>query len=287
MFPDDARKLPADALEALRRRAIAAVESGTPKSEVARMFGVSRQTISAWHRDYRLKGEEALRSRRRGRRRGDQLALSYAQQLWTIQTVTTCGPDQVGLRYGLWTHQALVELINNRFRIGLSAATARNYLIRWGVLAEFVLVGPPRDRHPDPASGTPALAGAETLWTEHTSAHRGAGMRPYSAETSLAPVGSGRGVAMLYAVSNRGAVFFLPTSDPYDGVELREFFTRLVRQRGRRVNIVQGWRPAQRVDALTTWIAQHAGQVSVRYAVETSVVGGPEPEDKEPALTAV
>jgi hypothetical protein len=113
-------------------------------------------------------------------------------------------------------------------------------------------------------------------------------MRPYSTETSLAPVDSGHGVAMLYAVSNRGAVFFLPTSDPYDGTQLREFFTRLVRQRGRRINIVQGWRPARRVDALSTWIAQHAGQVSVRYAVEVSVVASPEPEDdKEPALHAV
>src|SRR5690348_3253798 len=117
MSPQDARKLPPDALEALRRRAIAAVESGVSRAEVARLFGVSRQTISTWHREYRNRGEEALQSRRRGRRRGEQLALSYAQQLWTIRIVTTCGPEAVGLGYWLWTNQALVELVNSRFRI--------------------------------------------------------------------------------------------------------------------------------------------------------------------------
>lgn len=255
MAPQDARRLPPDALEALRRRAIAAVESGVSRAEVARVFGVSRQTISTWHREYRSRGEEALQSRRRGRRRGEQLALSYAQQLWTIRVVSTCGPEQVGLGYWLWTNQAVVELVNSRFGVALSVTTARNYLIRWGVLAESVLLQRPGGR-------PTASAGVEALWVHHAPAHWLTGPHP-----------GGAGY-LLYAVSARGTVLFLPSRDPFDGVRLTEFFTRLIRQRGRRLAIVQAWRPTRRPDALTAWVVQQEGRVSVRFPPAGAAEGG-------------
>ena len=61
---------------------VASVESGVSQSHAAHMFGVSRKTVGTWVRAYQVKGEEALRPRRRGRRTGEQLALSAAQQAW-------------------------------------------------------------------------------------------------------------------------------------------------------------------------------------------------------------
>ncbi|WP_051764254.1 helix-turn-helix domain-containing protein [Saccharothrix syringae] len=277
MYPEDARKLTPDALEALRRRAVAAVESGTSRAEVARVLGVSRQTISTWHRDYRTRGEEALRGRRRGRRPGDHLALTYAQQLWTIRAVTTGGPEEVGLRYWLWTNQVIAELINSRLRVPLSVTTVRNYLIRWGVLNESVSLG----RRPGTARVTrPHGAGGETLWTHHALTNRLTGPPPPDAAASGTPVLGAR-TSVLYAVSPRGTVLFIPTADPFDGVRLAEFFTRLVRQRGRRVTIVQGWRPTTRAEAVTAWAVRHADRVSLRFAADgPSVDEPPESDDR-------
>lgn len=237
------------------------------------MLGVSRQTISVWHREYRARGEEALHSRRRGRQPGEQLALSYAQQLWTIRTVTTSGPDEAGLRYWLWTNQALAELVNNRFRIALSATTVRNYLIRWGVLAEPVLFRGLSGRRADQAAVSPStvLVGAETFWTHNATTSWVTGPQLQSA---CSDIGAQR-IAMLYAVSAQGTVLFLCTPDPFDGAGLTEFFTRLVRQRGRRLNIVLSWRPVRRAEALTTWMAEHSGEATVRFAVD-------EPQPDEP-----
>jgi transposase len=64
----------------MRRRAIEAVESCVPQVDVVRIFEVSRQTVGKWVRIYRSKGEEGLRPRRRGRRPGEQFALSSTQQ---------------------------------------------------------------------------------------------------------------------------------------------------------------------------------------------------------------
>jgi transposase len=280
MYHQDARKLPPDVLEALRRRAIAAVESGVSRAEVARTLGVSRQTISVWHREYRARGEESLQSRRRGRHRGEQLALSYAQQLATIRTVTTGGPEEAGLRYWLWTNQALVELVNNSFRITLSVTTVRNYLIRWGVLAEPVLFNRLGGRRADQAVATPA--GVETLWTHSTPTRWVTGPQLHLDGASAGSGIAGHEIAMLYAVSARGTVLFLCTTDPFDGVRLAEFFTRLLRQRARPLVIVQSWRPTRRADALTTWIGQHAGQVSVRFAVVEPQADEPVPPEDLP-----
>lgn len=279
MYPEDARRLSPDVLEALRRRAIAAVESGVSRAQVARMLGVSRQTISVWHREYRTRGEEALQSRRRGRQRGEQLALSYAQQLWTIRTVTTCGPDEAGLRYWLWTNQALAELVNNRFRIALSATTVRNYLIRWGVLAESVLSNRTGGRRADQVVASPSavLAGAETFRTHNATTHWLTGPQLHSDGASACTGMGGHEISMLYAVSAQGTVLFLCTHDPFDGVRLTEFFIRLVRQRGRRLNIVQSWRPTRRADALAAWIAENTGEVTVRFVIDS-----PQEDDSVP-----
>src|ERR1700738_690593 len=103
MISRDTRSLPAAALEDLRRRAVAAVESGRSQVEVARLLGVSRKTVGVWVRAYRSSGEAAFPPQRRGRRPGEQLALSFPQQRWVVKTLVTGSPDEVGLRYRLWT----------------------------------------------------------------------------------------------------------------------------------------------------------------------------------------
>lgn len=280
MYPKDARKLSAEGLEDLRRRVVAAVESGVPQSEAARLFGVSRQTVSAWVGAYRRHGDDALRPRRRGRRPGDKLALSCAQQLWTVRTLATRTPEEAGLRHSLWSRQALAELIRHNFHITLSTSTIRNYLIRWGLVVDASLLDRLRSSHSMPTDhlsaadgpGTPAhprTSGAETLWTGWMRMDR----------SLRAPLGMGAGTThevdalFLFAVSGRGAMFFLPTADPYDGAHVCDFFDRLTRYHGRRLTIVHGWLPRHRADLLSAWMVMNAETVSVEVAGVTGLTG--------------
>ncbi|WP_307714054.1 helix-turn-helix domain-containing protein [Streptomyces sp. V4I23] len=273
-YARDARKLSADGLEDLRRCAVAAVESGLPRTEVARMYGVSRQTVGAWVSTYRLKGADALRPRRRGRRPGDRLALSPAQQLWALRTVTASTPEQVGLRHALWTSRSVAELVDRQFHVGLRTPTIRNYLMRWGVRA----AGPPTARPgvPRAAAGGPAPSGlvvvgsprpgdsSETLWTECARIRWSV---PAQAAADGVTPGASHDSDLLIAVSDRGALLFMASRDPYDGAEISDFFERLVRQRGRRVVIAPGWRPIRRPDLLAEWITAHTEPLPGRGAV--------------------
>lgn len=105
MATEDARSLSAEALEALRRRAVAAVKAGVTRAEVARLFGVSRKTVGAWVAAYQKDGDDAFRPKRRGRRPGEQFALSRHSRrgpfgpLWTARRTGTgwrtgCGPGR-------------------------------------------------------------------------------------------------------------------------------------------------------------------------------------------------
>jgi transposase len=269
----DGRKLSAGALEEMRRRAVDAVESGVPQVDVARIFGVSRQTVGNWVRIYRSKGEEALRPRRRGRRPGEQLALSSTQQAWIINTVGNCSPEQVGLRYLLWTRDAVAALITSEFRITLGANSIKNYLVRWGFSAEGQLLQKLRGRHAAVADSlwfagnsvvtdSAWIQGADILW---------AGWMKMCWSTAFDGAASesapGLDMNILLAVSNRGMMFFIMRSDPYDGAQVCDFLVRLTGQVERKCNVVLSWRPKRRLGELQTWAQSNSDRVAVRFSL--------------------
>jgi transposase len=219
----DARSLPADALERIRRQAVAAVESGVSQSRAAQLFGVSRKSVGTWVRVYQAGGEAALRPRRRGRKAGQRMALSADQQAWVVETVSGSLPDEVGLPCLLWTRKAVVELVRREFGVPLSPATADRYLGRWELLG-------PRWQPNHRAAGTLLVA-----WTHPRSP---AGAKPLNA---------------LVAVTTRGVLLFLAGTQPFSEAHLTEFRHRLCVQLGREVRLlVDAW-PVAHSALLARW----------------------------------
>ncbi|SED21895.1 Transposase [Amycolatopsis tolypomycina] len=246
----DARSLPAEALEVLRRRAVAAVEGGASRVEVARAFGVSRKTVGAWVEAYRAGGDPAFRPKPRGRRPGEQLVLSPPRQAATIEAIVAGPPEIHGLPHRLWNRQAVAEFVNHRYRILLSPTTVTHYLGRWELIEEHALKPAPARRLPAfvpvPRPGAPGhgpwLPDAEPLWLGWTRPH--------------APPDAGRGavaaghnllngfrshfgdVHVLFAVTSRGVLQFLARRGPFDAADVSAFLLELVARTGRGLNVV-------------------------------------------------
>ncbi|WP_431873834.1 helix-turn-helix domain-containing protein [Amycolatopsis sacchari] len=268
----DARSLSPDALEALRRRAVAAVEAGVTRAEVARLFGVSRKTVGAWVAAYQREGDDALRPRRRGRRPGEQFALSPAQQAWVVRTVVDGPPEVCGLPHRLWTRQAIAELVRREFGILVSSATVSQYLARWELVEEQRLLD--MRRRPvlsQPVGGGEWLPEAEVLWLAWT--------RPHAPAESRRAAVAGRqnlltgfrdhfgDVNVLLAVSSRGLVFFQARRGPFDTRHADEFTTRLLDQFGRGINVVVCDWPRRHRELLRSWPTPRPGRLSVRFAL--------------------
>jgi transposase len=103
MTDEDTRSLPAAAQAALRTRAVRAVLGGMTQAEAARVFGVHPNAVNRWIRRHRQGGWAGLSARRRGRRAGEQAALTEPQQQEVIALVRETTPDQLGLAGFLWT----------------------------------------------------------------------------------------------------------------------------------------------------------------------------------------
>src|ERR1044072_1329527 len=132
MDDEQPRSLPAAPQAALRNRAVRAVLDGLTQAEAARVFGVHHNAVNRWIKRYREGGWAGLSERRRGRRPGEQAALSEPQQQEVIALVRDAPPDQLGLAGLLWPREAVAELIARRYGLLLARTTVGAYLRGWG-----------------------------------------------------------------------------------------------------------------------------------------------------------
>jgi transposase len=98
------------ALEVRRREAARLLKEGLSQSEVARVVGVHRQSVSRWARELEQSG---MRGLRKARHTGRPAKLSPAQ-LRDIERALRRGPEAFGFATGLWTAGRVRDLIKGR-----------------------------------------------------------------------------------------------------------------------------------------------------------------------------
>ena len=113
----DARLLGQQAQEEVRRQAIKLLKKGMKQVEVAAQLEVSRQHVGYWWKRYRQGGWNALKMRRRGRAFGAKRKLSAEQEKEVQKLITDKTPDQLKMKYALWTREAVRELIAERYGV--------------------------------------------------------------------------------------------------------------------------------------------------------------------------
>jgi transposase len=275
------RRLSPQAQEELRRRAVAAVVvEGRSQGEVARLFGVSRQSVNLWVAAHRRGGGRALASGKRGRRPGEQRALKPWQQAQIAKAIKEKNPDQLKLPFFLWTREAVRELIVRRFRIRLSLVTVGNYLRQWG----FTPQKPLRRAFEQDAERVrrwlaqdyPAIAaaarreGAEILWADEMAlrsdhaAGRSYGKR---GQTPVVPAAGRRfSTNVISAISNRGRLHFRVFTSSFTGELFIDFLRRLCRQLGgRKLYLIVDGHPVHRSGKVRAWLRAHQDELALFY----------------------
>jgi transposase len=276
----DARRLPQAAQEELRRRAVALVCEGRAQTEVARLLDVSRQSVNEWVAAHRVGGEEALVARRRGRRRGEKMALVPWQQGQIAKAIRDKNPDQLRLPGFLWTRALVCELIERRFGIKVTEKTAGRYLRVWG----FSPQKPARRALEQDSDAVrewleqryPAIEArayrerALILWADEM------GLRSdHSAGRSWSPVGqtpivagTGQrfGANVISAISNKGRLQFSVFTQRFTAAVLIDFLTRLIRQAdGQKIILILDGHPVHRATKVRQWVAAHAEQIELEF----------------------
>src|SRR5947209_8363317 len=129
----DTRSLSDEVRTALRRRAVAAREAGFATDTIAAILGVRPASVSRWFAAYQGGGAAALPGDRTGRPVGAGRRLSEAQEARLEALIVGSTPADQGIASGLWTRQAVRQLIVQEFGLHLPIRTVGDYLRRWGL----------------------------------------------------------------------------------------------------------------------------------------------------------
>ena len=272
--------MPAAAQAALRTRAVRAVLGGMTQAQAARVFGVHPNAVNRWIRRYREGGFPGLSARRRGRRAGEQAALTEPQQQEVIALVREATPDQLGLAGLLWTREAVAELIARRYGLLLARTTVGAYLRGWG----FSPQKPQRralEQNPVAVrrwleEAYPAIRarakreGGMVLWLDEMGVRSDAAAGRSWAPIGKTPVIKGTGkrfrVNMISAVSNAGMLRFRLFTGSFSGPVFIDFLRRLLRDcDGRKVHLIVDGHPVHRAKAVGAWVGRHGERIQLHF----------------------
>src|SRR5215212_1478257 len=280
MTDEDTRSLPPAAQAALRNRAVRAVLDGMTQAEAAQVFGVHHNAVNRWIKRHREGGWAGLSERRRGRRPGEQAALSEPQQQEVIALVRDSTPDRLGLAGFLWTRDSVAELIARRHGRWLARTTVGAYLRGWG----FSPQRPQRralEQNPAAvrrwlATEFPAIRaqarreGGVVLWLDEMGVRSDAAAGRSWAPVGQTPVIKGTGkrfrVNMISAISNAGMLRFRLFVGSFTGPVFIDFLRRLLRDcAGRKVHLIVDGHPVHRAKLVSAWVGRHAERIELHF----------------------
>lgn len=276
MTKPDARKLPPEAQEDLRRRVVAAVRGGMGKTEAARAFGVTRQSIHNWMSAVEEGGAAALKARTRGPKPGSTM-LAPHQAATVVRMITASCPDQLRLPFALWTRGAVCALVKRRFRVEMSVWTAGRYLGAWGLTPQKPLrrayerdpVAVKRWLEEEyPAIASRAKAGkAEIHWGDQMGLRSDHQTGTSYSKRGVTPVIPGTGQRfrcnMISTVTNRGSLAFMVFTESFTAPVMVRFLKRVTRHAGRKVFLIVDGHPVHKSARVRNWVRANAPRIEL------------------------
>lgn len=282
----DTRSLSDDVREALRLRAVAAREAGYATDTVAAILGVRPESVSRWYAAFRRGGLDALPGDRTGRPTGSGRLLSPQQEGRLEALIVTTSPDDYGIASGLWTRQAVRQLVQKEYGLRLPIRTVGEYLRRWGLTpqrpARHASRQDPEEVRRWLEEEYPALVarakaeGAEIHWGDETGvrpeAARQRGYAPPNEPPEESVPGQRFRMNMISTITNEGKLRFMLYDGTMTGALFVLFLTRLVAGASRKIILIVDRLKAHESEEVQVWLYEHQDQLEIvglpRYAPE-------------------
>lgn len=275
---EDARKLPPKAQEDIRRKAVKAYLDGRGKTEIAEIFGVTRQAVTNWVNSYENGGKKALKTKRRGRRKGGKKLLPW-QAAQTAKMVMDRYPDQLKLPFYLWTRQAVADLVERRFSVSLSIWTIGRYLKGWGLTPQKP-IRRAYEQNPEAVEKWleeeyPSIQmqakeeKAMIFWGDESglrSDHAVGRTYGRKGQTPVIPITGKRfKCKMISAISNKGQLHFMVFREMFNADLFNDFLNRMLRQHREKIFLIVDRHPVHRSSEVRNWLKSHEDRIRMYF----------------------
>ena len=275
----DARKLPSEALEHIRRKAFVLRQREYTWTHIAVDVGVHVGTVLKWTRRAGFNGVDAVvKGGQRGQRHGSGRTLTPAEQLRL--KIIGSNPAQLKLEFALWNRRAVMLAIKELFGIDMPIRTVGEYRRRWGFTPQRP-VKPALEQNPDlfnawhkeidPTIGACAkVESAEIYWGDESAIRqdshwvRGYSMVGVTPELPL-PAGRRGSTSMISAITNQGLMRFSFFEGVIDFDRFVLFLKDLAQDAQRKVFLAVDNLRVHRAKRVTEWVAENAEKIKLFY----------------------
>lgn len=276
----DARCLSPEAQEELRRTAIRLVKSGKKQSWVAEHLGVSRVAVCNWWKRYNNEGSfQGLKKSQRGRPVGSKRKMSKEQEEEIMRLLCDKTPDQLKLKFALWTREAVRQLIKDRFDIEYALQSLSVILKRWGFTPQRPLKRAYEQRPQEvdrwmqetyPAIEAKAKAqGAEIWWGDETAVKPEAHVRRSYSPKGQTPVirqpAKRFHSSLISAINNQGKMQWMALHQALNVECFLKFLRQLIKCRKRKIILIVDNLRVHHAKDVKEWLEKNKERIEVYY----------------------
>jgi transposase len=264
--------------EYVRMQAIAEHERGRSCSEIATSFGVTPRAVQKWVKAVAAGGKAVLARRQRGRDLMQGRCLTVEQEARLQVLIRDRCPDQLKLRFALWTRQAVRELIEQECGLQLGLSTVGLYLQRWGYTAQR----PQRRAYEQDDRRVqrwleveyPKIARqakreqAEIHWADETRCQNEPsllrGYAPIGQTPTLALAANRKlSINLVSSITNRGTLRFMLYEGTMDSTRFITFLQRLLRDTPRKVYLIVDNLRVHHSLRVDQWVAKRPDRIAL------------------------
>lgn len=306
----DGRKRTPSAQAAIRKQVVEYFKKkrGT-QQQCADILGLSKRGVEEIWRRYKQGGIRGIQEKKRGVKGGKKV--NGAQSAELRRLINGKLPDELNMPFGLWTREAVRQLIFERFGVELSRWQAGRYLKSWGYTPQKPISKAfeqkPRKVQDWLTEQYPAIK--RKAKKEKALIYFGdeTGMRSdHQAGTSYAlkgqtPVvrrtGKRFSLNMISAVSNKGHLQFMIIEGGFNSAVFIVFLKQMIKYSRKKIYFITDSHPAHKSKMLGEWLAENKKRIEVFFLppyspelnpqeyinqdIKTNVIGKKRPMNKD------
>ncbi len=272
----DGRALDHATLTELRKRGVAAVQSGESPTRVAAALGVNLRSLFRWLALYRRGGWDRLDARKRG---GRPPKLDGHALRWIYNTLTSKNPQQMKFPFALWTAAMVQTLIAERHKVRLSHSSVCRLLHQLGLSAQRPLWRA-YQQNPEAVrrwleTEYPAIRcrarreGAQIFFADEAGVrsdfHSGTTWGRRGRTPVVSSTGARFGANLISAVSAQGQLRFMLTKGRVTAAVFIDFLKRLLVNAATPIFMIVDGHPTHRAKSVARFVAAQAGKLALFF----------------------
>ena len=249
---------------------------GTHK-QAADLFHLSKSGVDKIWTRYKQMGKRGLVSKKRGVQGGKKVNGKQAAEIRHL--IKDKLPEQLKLSFGLWTREAVQQLILERYGIELSRWQVGRYLKNWGYTPQKPITKA-FEQNPErvkewldkeyPAIKKRSVKENAVIYFEDEVGMRsdhqaGKSYAPKGETPVIKKTGQRFSLNMVSAISNKGHVEFMILDGTFNGGVFLDFLRQLIKYKQQKIFLVVDGHSAHKTKVVNEWLVENINRIELFF----------------------